>query len=65
MDGRKKNHGTPGNRGGGRPATGQKPRHTVSADAQEWNLIARFIRIVRTDIARAERMVRDEENRVQ
>lgn len=34
MDGRKKNHGTPGNRGDGRPATGQKPRHTVSADAR-------------------------------
>lgn len=64
MDGRKKNHGTYGNRGGGRPATGQKPRHTVSADAREWDLIARFIGIVRKDISRAERMVEDEENRL-
>ena len=57
MDGRKHNRGTVGNRGGGRPATGQKPRHTVSADAREWALIRRFIQIVRKDTDAAERML--------
>lgn len=62
MDGRKHNRGTVGNRGGGRPATGQKPRHTVSADAREWSLIRRFIQIVRKDTDAAERMLDYEKN---
>lgn len=62
MDGRKHNRGTVGNRGGGRPATGQKPRHTVSADAREWALIQRFIQIVRKDTDAAERMLDHEKN---
>ena len=56
MDKRKNNKGTVGNRGGGRPATGQKPRHKVSADEREWALIRRFIQIVRKDFGAAERM---------
>ena len=62
MDGRKHNRGTVGNRGGGRPATGQNPRHTVSADAREWSLIRRFIQIVRKDTDAAERMLDHEKN---
>lgn len=64
MDNRKNNKGTIGNRGGGRPATGQKPRHTVSADEREWGLIRRFIQIVRKDFSLAERMLDHEEDRL-
>ena len=54
IDGRKNNRGKIGNRGGtGRPATGTRPRHTVSATDEEWLLIQQFIVIVRGDMAKA------------
>lgn len=54
MDRRRFNHGTPGNRGGGRPATGRLPRHTISASDEQWEWIARFVHFIRTDPEKAQ-----------
>ena len=54
VDGRKNNSGMIGNRGGtGRPPTGIKPKHTVSATDEEWAIIQQFITLVRNDIEKA------------
>lgn len=58
LDGRRFNSGKIGNRGGtGRPATGIKPRHTISASDDEWILIQQFIVIVRNDMAKAKALL--------
>lgn len=54
MDRRRFNHGTPGNRGGGRPATGRLPRHTISASDEQWRWMAKFIHLIRTDPEKAQ-----------
>lgn len=54
MDRRRFNHGTPGNRGGGRPATGRLPRHTISASDEQWKWIASFVHLIRTDPKKAQ-----------
>ncbi len=58
VDGRRNNRGKIGNKGGaGRPATGIKPKHTVSATPEEWIVIQQFIAIVRTDITKAKTLL--------
>lgn len=58
VDGRKNNSGTIGNRGGtGRPPTGIKPKHTISATNEEWGLIQQFIKVVRNDIEKAKALL--------
>ena len=59
VDGRKNNSGTIGNRGGtGRPPTGIKPKHTVSATDEEWAAIRQFISLVRSDIEKAKELLK-------
>lgn len=47
MDGRKNNGGA--RPGAGRPVTGQRGIHQIRAYEDEWVLIQRFIKCVRTD----------------
>lgn len=58
VDGRRNNGGKVGNKGGtGRPPTGIKPKHTISATNEEWIVIQQFIAVVRNDIEKAKSLL--------
>lgn len=61
MDGRKKNHGTIGNKGGGRKKMPFKRKaHSVYAFESEWQLIKKFSKFVRQDFDGCAKFISDE-----